>query len=99
VVRSRRAATDDSEQVGLLRRAAHAVADDVRALAAGLPGDDGRHLCAEVVMGQADDCLARLSRKLFRIRDRARTLRALYERLDRLQGTAPAAEATTTASP
>lgn len=91
---------DDYEQVGLLLAgASRAVADDVRALAVRLPEDDGRRLFAEFVMGQADDCLARPSRNLLRIRDRARTLRALYERLDRLQGAAPAAEATTTASP
>ncbi|MBC9730547.1 restriction endonuclease [Streptomyces sp. TRM68367] len=91
---------DDYEQVGLLLSgAAHAVAADVRACAGRLPEDDGRRLFAEFVMGQADDCLARPSRNLLRIRDRARTLRALYERLDRLQGTAPATEATTTASP
>uniref|UniRef100_UPI002F912F73 restriction endonuclease n=1 Tax=Streptomyces sp. NBC_01562 TaxID=2975879 RepID=UPI002F912F73 len=91
---------DDFEQVGLLLAgAARAVADDVRALAVRLPEDDGRRLFAEFVVGQADDCLACPSRNLLRVRDRARTLRALYERLDRLQGTAPAAEATTTASP
>ncbi|MBK3559635.1 restriction endonuclease [Streptomyces sp. MBT56] len=91
---------DDYEQVGLLLAgAARAVADDVRALAVQLPEHDGRRLFAEFVMGQADDCLARPSRNLLRVRDRARTLRALYERLDRLQGTAPAAETTTTASP
>lgn len=91
---------DDYEQVGLLLAgAARAVADDVRALAGRLPEDDGRRLFAEFVVGQADDCLARPSRTLLRGRDRARTLRALYERLDRLQGTAPGAEATTTASP
>ncbi|GHA72023.1 hypothetical protein GCM10010372_83680 [Streptomyces tauricus] len=91
---------DDCEQVGLLLAgASRAVADDVRALAVRLPEDDGRRLFAEFVMGQTDDCLARASRNLLRIRDRARTLRALYERLDRLQDAAPAAAATTTASP
>ncbi|MFK4070437.1 restriction endonuclease [Streptomyces sp. NPDC029674] len=90
---------DDYEQVGLLLAGAtRAVADDVRTLAARLPEDDGRRLFAEFVVGQADDYLARPSRTLLRVRDRARTLRALYERLDRLHDTAPAAEATTTAS-
>ncbi|WP_338900150.1 hypothetical protein WBG99_34480 [Streptomyces sp. TG1A-60] len=69
---------DDYEQVGLLLAgAARAVADDVRALAVRLPEDDGRRLFAEYVMDQADDCLARPSRNLLRVRDRARTLRAL----------------------
>ncbi|MEU0216060.1 restriction endonuclease [Streptomyces sp. NPDC006265] len=91
---------DDYEQVGLLLAgAARAVVDDVRALAVRLPEDDGRRLFAEFVAFQADDCLARPSPNLLRVRDRARTLRALYERLDRLQGAAPATEATTTASP
>lgn len=91
---------DDYEQVGLLLAgAARAVADDVRALAVRLPEDDGRRLFAEFVVGQADDCLARPSQNLLRVRDRARTLRALYERLNRLQGTAPTVETPTTASP
>ncbi|MFS0696869.1 restriction endonuclease [Streptomyces nitrosporeus] len=91
---------DDYEQVGLLLAgAARAVADDVRALAVRLPEDDGRRLFAEFVVGQADDCLARPSRNLLRVRDRARTLRALYERLDRLQDTVSGAEASTTVSP
>ncbi|MFK4070413.1 restriction endonuclease [Streptomyces sp. NPDC029674] len=90
---------DDYAQVGLLLAGAtRAVADDVRALAARLPENDGRRLFAEFVVGQADDCLARPSRTLLRVRDRARTLRALYERLDRLQGATPAVETTTTAS-
>lgn len=79
--------------------AARAVADDIRALAVRLPKDYGQRLFAEFVVGQAGDCLARPSRNLLRVRDRARTLQARYERLDRLQGTAPAAEATTAASP
>ncbi|MFB7918140.1 hypothetical protein [Streptomyces sp. NPDC056061] len=80
-------------------RPRRAAAHDVRALVAGLPEDDGRRLLAEFVVDQAEDCLARPSHDLAHARDRARTLRALYERLDRLQGTAPAAEATTTTSP
>ena len=91
---------DDYEQVALLLAgAAHAVAADVRAQAGKLPEDDGRRLFAEFVVGQAGDCLARPSRNLLRVRDRARTLRALYERLDRLQDAVPAVEAPTTASP
>jgi hypothetical protein len=63
---------EDYEQVGLLLAgAARAVADDVRALAGQLPKDDGRRLFAEFVMGQADDCLARPSRNLLRVRNLA----------------------------
>ncbi|MGJ5899308.1 restriction endonuclease [Streptomyces niveiscabiei] len=87
---------DDYDQVGLLLAgAARAVAGDVRALAGRLPEDDGRRLFAEFVVGQADDCLARPARNLLQVRDRARTLRALYERLDRLKDTAPAVDSAT----
>ncbi len=76
---------DGYEQVGLLLAGtARVAADDVRALADRLPENDGRRLFAEFVMSQADGCLARPARNLFRTRGRARTLRALYERLDRL---------------
>ncbi|MFJ6574303.1 hypothetical protein ACIQNU_43675 [Streptomyces sp. NPDC091292] len=63
---------------------------------ADLHEDDVRRLFTEFVAGQADGGLAWLSRNLLRVRDRARTPRAL---LERLQDAAPATEATTTASP
>ncbi|MFF8696785.1 hypothetical protein ACF08W_31695 [Streptomyces sp. NPDC015144] len=71
------------------RSAARAAAHDVRALVAGLPEDDRHRPLAELVVDQTEDCLARPPRDLHRVRDRARTLRALYERLDRLQGPGP----------
>ncbi|MGV9884465.1 restriction endonuclease [Streptomyces sp. NPDC003006] len=91
---------DDYAQVGfLLAGAAHAVADDVRERAERLPQDDGRRLFAEIVLGEAEGRLSQPCRTLRRVQNRGRLLRALYERLDRLQDTAPVAEATATASP
>ncbi|MEU5599580.1 hypothetical protein, partial [Streptomyces sp. NPDC020298] len=75
---------DDYEQVGLLLSgAAHAVAADVRACAGRLPDDDGRPLLAEIVLGKADSRLPLRSRNMHRVKNKARMLRALYERLDR----------------
>ncbi|MEV2256948.1 restriction endonuclease [Streptomyces sp. NPDC050147] len=86
---------DDYEQVGLLLTgAAHAVAADVRGHASMLP-DDGRRLFAEIVLGEADGRLSQRSRNLHGVKNKARLLRALYERLDRLQDAAPAVEAAT----
>ncbi|MFJ1733067.1 restriction endonuclease [Streptomyces sp. NPDC088254] len=100
VVRAVLAWSDDYEQVGLLPSgAAHAVAADVRACAGQLPDDDGRRLLAEIALGEADSRLPLRSRNLHRVKNEARILRALYERLDRLQGTAPAAETTAVVSP
>ncbi|MGW6012901.1 restriction endonuclease [Streptomyces sp. NPDC055210] len=77
----------DYEQVGLLLTgAAYAVAADVREHAARLPANDGRRLLAEIVLDEADACLSH----------RSRTLRALYERLERLHTSAPAPKATAT---
>ncbi|MEH0432081.1 MULTISPECIES: restriction endonuclease [Streptomyces] len=91
---------DDYEQVGLLLSgAAHVVAADVRACAGHLPDDDGRRLLAEIVLGEADSRLPLRSRNLHRVKNRARMLRALYERLDRLQDAAPAVETTAVVSP
>ncbi|QKZ18583.1 restriction endonuclease [Streptomyces chartreusis] len=91
---------DDYEQVGLLLSgAAHAVAADVRACAGLLPDDDGRRLLAEIVLGEADSRLPLRSRSLHRVKNKARLLRALYERLDRLRDAAPVVETTTMVSP
>ncbi|TJZ93620.1 restriction endonuclease [Actinacidiphila oryziradicis] len=91
---------DDYEQVGLLLTgAAHAVAADVREYASRLPDDDGRRLLAEIVLGEADGRLPQRSRNLHGVQNKARMLRALYERLDRLQDAVPAVEATTSVSP
>lgn len=91
---------DDYEQVGLLLAgAAHAVAADVRESARKLPNDDGRRLLAEIVLREADGRLAQRSRTLHGVKNKARLLRALYERLDRLQDTVPAVEAATSVSP
>jgi hypothetical protein len=91
--------SDDYEQVGLLLSgAAHPVAADVRACSGQLPDDDGRRLLAEIVPGP-DSRLPLRSRNLHRVKNKARMLRALYERLDRLQYAAPAAETTAVVSP
>ncbi|WUW92550.1 restriction endonuclease [Streptomyces sp. NBC_01451] len=91
---------DDYEQVGLLLAgAAHAVAADVRACAGRLPGDDGRRLLAEIVLGEADGRLSQRSRNLHGVKNKARLLRALYERLDRLQDAALAVETAAVVSP
>ncbi|WP_332836360.1 restriction endonuclease [Streptomyces odonnellii] len=91
--------SDDYEQVGLLLAgAAHAVAADVRACAGRLPDDDGRRLFAEIMLGEAAGRLPQRSRNLREVKNKARLLRALYERLDRLQDAVPAPQAAT-ASP
>ncbi|MFD0306424.1 restriction endonuclease [Streptomyces sp. NPDC127119] len=87
----------DYEQVGLLLTgAAYAVAADVREHAARLPGDDGRRLLAEIVLDEADARLSQRSRTLHAVQNKASVLRALYERLERLHTSAPAAKATAT---
>lgn len=91
---------DDYEQVGLLLTGAgHAVAADVRGHASRLPDDDGRRLFAEIVLGEADGRLSQRSRNLHGVKNKARLLRALYERLDRLQDAVTAGQAPTAASP
>jgi hypothetical protein len=64
-----------------------------------LPDDDGRRLFAEIVLGEAGSRLSQRSRNLHGVRNKARLLRALYGRLDRLQDAVPAMEASTGASP
>ncbi|MFL4910918.1 restriction endonuclease [Streptomyces sp. MMS24-I2-30] len=76
---------DDYEQIGLLLTgAARAIADDVRERAGTLPETDGRRLFAETVLAETAT-LAKPSRDLKGVQSKARLLRALYGRLDRLQ--------------
>lgn len=91
--------TDDVAQIGhLLAGAARVVADEVRARADLLPEDDGRRLFAELILQEADGRLSQPCTSLNRVQNRARLIRALYERLDRLETAVPADEAAT-ASP
>lgn len=91
---------DDYEQVGLLLAgAAHAIADDVRELAEQLPQDDGRRVFAELILREAEGRLSQPCPSLHRVHNRARLIRALYERLDRLQTAVPLDEATVVVSP
>ncbi|MFD3907845.1 restriction endonuclease [Streptomyces californicus] len=81
---------DGFEQVGLLLSGAgHVVADDVRRYASRLGEDDGKRLFAEIVLGEAAGRLPRPSSTLRGVQNKARLLRSLYERLDRLIETAP----------
>nr|WP_119589285.1 DUF6415 family natural product biosynthesis protein [Streptomyces scabiei] len=83
----------DYEQIALqLTGHARAVAADVRRLAAALPKSDGRGALAEVVLREADGRLAAPLEGTARcVQNRARLVRALYTRLDRLTEPAPAA--------
>ncbi|MFC9131826.1 DUF6415 family natural product biosynthesis protein [Streptomyces sp. NPDC057099] len=81
----------DYEQIALqLTGHARAVAADVRRLAAALPKNDGRGAFAEVVLREADGRLsAPLEGTARCVQNRARLVRALYTRLDRLTEPAP----------
>ncbi|MFD8823810.1 DUF6415 family natural product biosynthesis protein [Streptomyces sp. NPDC059605] len=81
----------DYEQLALqLTGHARAVASDVRRRAAQLPRSDGRGALAEVVLLEADMCLPVRPKGTIRcVQNRARLVRALYERLDRLTETLP----------
>ncbi|GHH88826.1 hypothetical protein GCM10018793_69940 [Streptomyces sulfonofaciens] len=71
---------------------ARAVAADVRRLATALPKSDGRSALAEVVLREADGRLSvPLKGTACCVQNRARLVRALYTRLDRLTEPAPAA--------
>ncbi|MEU2591291.1 DUF6415 family natural product biosynthesis protein [Streptomyces albidoflavus] len=82
----------DYEQIALqLTGHAHAVAADVRRLAAALPKSDGRGALAEVILREAEGRLAApLKGTSCCVQNRARLVRALYTRLDRLTEPAPA---------
>ncbi|MFG2569240.1 DUF6415 family natural product biosynthesis protein [Streptomyces sp. NPDC048567] len=83
----------DYEQIALqLTGHAHAVAADVRRLAAALPKSDGRGALAEIVLREADGRLSTpLKGTAHCVQNRARLVQALYGRLDRLAEPAPAA--------
>ena len=76
----------DYEQIALqLTGHARAVAADVRHHAAALPKNDGRGALAEVVLREADGRLSAPLQGTARcVQNRARLVRALYTRLDRL---------------
>jgi hypothetical protein len=76
----------DYEQIALqLTGHARAVAADVGRRAAALPKSDGRGALAEVVLRETDGRLsAPLERTAHCAQNRARLVRALYTRLDRL---------------
>ncbi|MFF3788262.1 DUF6415 family natural product biosynthesis protein [Streptomyces sp. NPDC001933] len=82
----------DYEQIALqLTGHARAVAADVQRHAAALPKNDGRGALAEVVLREADGRLsAPLQGTVRCVQNRARLVRALYTRLDRLTEPAPA---------
>ncbi|GHB75726.1 hypothetical protein GCM10010331_74430 [Streptomyces xanthochromogenes] len=73
----------------LLAGAAWVVADAVRICADRLPEDDGRRVFAELILQEADGCLSRPCTSLERVQSRARLIRSLYERLDRLEAAVP----------
>ncbi|MFI5774505.1 DUF6415 family natural product biosynthesis protein [Streptomyces sp. NPDC051658] len=81
----------DYEQIALqLTGHARAVAADVRRHAAALPKNDGRGALAEVVLREADRRLSVRPRGTAQcVQNRARLVRALYTRLDRLTETLP----------
>ncbi|MET9176472.1 DUF6415 family natural product biosynthesis protein [Streptomyces misionensis] len=83
----------DYEQIALqLTGHARAVAADVRRLAAALPRSDGRGALAEVVLREAEGRLSAPLKGTARcVQNRARLVRALYTRLDRLTEPAPVA--------
>ncbi|MFB7649440.1 restriction endonuclease [Streptomyces sp. NPDC056084] len=82
--------SDGYQQVGLLLSGAgHVVADDVRQYAARLGDDDGKRVFAEIVLSEAASRLPGPSSTLRGVQNKARLLRALYERLDRLVEATP----------
>jgi hypothetical protein len=86
----------DYEQMALqLTGHARAVAADVRKRAGQLPDDDGRRAFAEVILDEADPYLATpLEGTVHCVQGRARMVRDLYERLDRLTSPRPPAAST-----
>ncbi|MFG2525754.1 DUF6415 family natural product biosynthesis protein [Streptomyces sp. NPDC048527] len=79
--------TRDYEQIGLqLTGHARAVASDVRRRANQLPKSSGPRALADVVLREAEGQLsATLEGTVRCVQNRARLVRALYERLDRLE--------------
>jgi hypothetical protein len=87
---------DDCLQIALqLTGHGRAVAHDVRRLCGGLAKGDEKRELAEVVLAEADRRLsARRMGTVHCVQQRARMVRALYERLDRLNTARPAAPST-----
>ncbi|MFF2521466.1 DUF6415 family natural product biosynthesis protein [Streptomyces liangshanensis] len=87
-------AARDYEQIALqLTGHARAVAADVRRLANQLPRSSGRRALADVVLREAEGRLsAPLEGTVRCVQNRARLVRALYERLDRLEAAVLALE-------
>ncbi|WP_327259916.1 MULTISPECIES: DUF6415 family natural product biosynthesis protein [unclassified Streptomyces] len=83
----------DYEQIALqLTGHARAVAADVRRRADQLPKDSGSKALADVVLREAEGRLSTTLEGTVRcVQNRARMVRALYERLDRLTEASPAA--------
>ncbi|MFF2236262.1 restriction endonuclease [Streptomyces anulatus] len=81
----------DLHQIALLLTgAARAVAGDVRRAADLLPDEHAARALADVVLAEADRRLSgRMEGTVRCVQDRARLVRALYERLDRLVAAAP----------
>ncbi|RSO09258.1 restriction endonuclease [Streptomyces sp. WAC 06783] len=81
----------DYEQIALqLTGHARAVAGDVRRRCATLPRDSEMRALTEVVLGEAERRLsARPQATVVCVQHLARLVRALYERLDRLDSAAP----------
>ncbi|AZM57332.1 restriction endonuclease [Streptomyces sp. WAC 01529] len=77
----------------LLAGAAQVVADEVRLRADRPPENDGRRVLAELILQEADSRLSQPCTSLHRVHNRARLIRALYERLDRLNTAVPVDEA------
>ncbi|MHB6912758.1 DUF6415 family natural product biosynthesis protein [Streptomyces sp. DB-54] len=83
--------TDDYQHLAQhLTGAAHAVADDVRAAAERLPTEHAARVLAEYVLDQTTRSLnGPLEGTAGCVRRRARCVRELYERLDRLASITP----------
>jgi endonuclease III len=83
----------DLEQIALqLTGHARAVAADVRRRADQLPKDSGPKALADVVLREAEGRLSvPIDGTVRCVQNRARLVRALYERLDRLEGAAASA--------
>ncbi|WP_189554796.1 DUF6415 family natural product biosynthesis protein [Streptomyces lavendofoliae] len=83
----------DLEQIALqLTGHARALASDVRRRADQLPKDSGPRALADVVLREAEGRLSTAIEGTVRcVQNRARLVRALYERLDRLEAARPQA--------
>jgi hypothetical protein len=91
---------DEVAAVGLLLAgAARVVADEVRTRAARLSEDDGRRALAELILQEADGRLVQPCTRVHQVQSRARLVRSLYERLDRLEVAAAAVDGAAAAAP